>query len=169
MIEVARKRVLEKNLQGQVFVDKMAAEQLTYADGFADLVFGHSILHHTGLAATRQEVHRILNPGGRAVFLEPLDHNPLIRLFRWLTPSRRTPTEKPLRFEDVYFFAEPFSTFNHKEFYLTALVAFAFLPLRSEKMFRLLLNVLGRLDKALLTRWPKLGKYAWVTVMELIK
>ena len=66
-------------------------------------------------------------------------------------------------------FAEPFSTFNHKEFYLTALAAFAFLPLRSKKVFRLMLNVLGQLDKTLLTRWPKLGKYAWVIVMEFIK
>ena len=169
MVKATHKKALERNLQEQVFADKMAAEQLTYSDGFADLVFGHSILHHTDLALTRQEIHRILKPGGRAVFLEPLDHNPLIRLFRWLTPSRRTPTEKPLRFEDVYFFAEPFSTFNHREFYLTALAAFAFLPLQSEKVFRLLLHAFGRLDKSLLARWPKLGKYAWVTVMEFIK
>lgn len=168
-VEVARKSVRGFGLQGQVLIGKMAAERLSYMDNFADLVFGHSILHHTDLALTRREVQRILKPGGRAVFLEPLAHNPLLRAFRRLTPSRRTPTEKPLRFEDVLFFAQPFSIFQHREFYLLALAAFALVPLRNRRLFQAALDTLGRADDALLARWPGLGKYAWVVVLELVK
>jgi SAM-dependent methyltransferase len=168
-VEVARKGAQEAGLQGQVLIGKMAAERLSYMDSMADLVFGHSILHHTDLALTRREVHRILKPGGRAVFLEPLAHNPLLRAFRRLTPSRRTPMEKPLRFEDVLFFAQPFPFFRHREFYLLALAAFVLVPLRSRKLLQVALDTLGRADDALLARWPGLGKYAWVVVMEMIK
>jgi len=169
MLEATRRLAQENGVLARVNVVKMAAEDLAYPSGFADLVFGHSILHHTDLALTRQEVHRILRPGGRAVFLEPLGHHPLIRVFRWLTPSRRTPTEKPLRFEDALFFAEPFSSFCHREFYLVTPAAFAFLPFGSRKLFRAVLDILGRADNAVLARWPGLGKYAWVIVMGLVK
>jgi SAM-dependent methyltransferase len=169
MVERARKNILDANLQRQVFINHMAAEHLAYPDGFADLVYGHSILHHTDLALTRAEVHRILRPHGRAVFLEPLAHNPFLRFFRRLTSSRRTATERPLRFADARFFSEPFASFDHREFYLLALSAFACVPLRSKRCFAALLRILGRADEALLTMRPGLGRYAWVTVMELVK
>jgi SAM-dependent methyltransferase len=167
-VQTARRNVSEGNLPGRVFVDKMAAEQLAYPDEFADLAFGHSILHHTDLALTRHQVYRILKPGGKAVFIEPLGHNPLIRAFRALTPSRRTPTERPLRFEDVLFLAEPFSSFCHSEFYLVTLAAFL-LPLRSRKLLRVVWDSLGRVDNILLAHWHGLRKHAWVIVMELVK
>lgn len=169
MARVTYKRVSEKNLENRVFVAQMAAEQLAFPEGFADLLFGHSILHHTDLPLTRKEVHRVLKSGGRAVFLEPLNHNPLIRVFRHITPSRRTPTEKPLRFEDVIYFIEPFSRSHYKFYYLTALAAFVFLPLRSKKLFQAILRFLERIDNALLARWPHLGRYAWVIVLEVTK
>jgi len=169
MIEMTKQNAMNVGLENRVFAEKMPAEQLAYPDKFVDLVFGHSILHHTDLALTRREIHRILKPGGRAVFLEPLDHNPFIRLFRQLTPSRRTPTEQPLRFEDVFFFSQLFSSFHHREFYLVALMAFPLLPLGKEKLFQFSLENLGHLDDILLSRWPSLGKYAWVIVMELTK
>ncbi len=168
-VQTAQRNALENSLQNQVIVGQMAAEQLAYPDGFADLVFGHSILHHTDLALTRDQVYRILKPGGRAVFLEPLDHNPFVRVFRRLTPSRRTPTERPLRFEDVIFFGEPFSSVCHSEFYLIALAAFVLLPLQSAKLFQAVLNRLARIDRVLLARWPVLGRYTWVVVVRLVK
>lgn len=168
-VQIACQSVREAGLQSQVLVGRMAAERLACADHSADLVFGHSILHHTDLALVREEVHRILKPRGRAVFLEPLAHNPLLRVFRRLTPSRRTPTEKPLRFEDVFFFAQPFSSFRHREFYLLGLAALALVPLRSKRLFQIVLDTLARVDDALLARQPGLGKYAWVVVLEVVK
>ncbi|MGA9351513.1 MAG: hypothetical protein WBW48_22260 [Anaerolineae bacterium] len=135
-----------------------------------DVVFGHTILHHLELTVARDEIYHVLKGGrGYGVFLEPLNHNPAINLFRRLTPWRRTPTEEPLLFEYLFSFAEPFTQLTHREFYLTALGAFAFLPFRSRRLFQEILNSLVQLDNILLARWPGLGKYAWVVVMKLTK
>ncbi|MEM2002942.1 MAG: hypothetical protein QXT77_09880, partial [Candidatus Methanomethylicaceae archaeon] len=117
----------------------------------------------------RTHVYRVLKQGGKGVFLEPLGHNPLINLFRKLTPQRRTPTEKPLKIDDVVFFAEPFSALRYREFYLLALAAFALLPLKSRGILQRTLNQLSRLDDGLFTRWPTLGRYGWVIVFEVLK
>jgi SAM-dependent methyltransferase len=59
-------------------------------------------LHHVDVAAAAREVHRLLRPGGRAVFFENQDRNPLLRLARrGLWGSRRlnwvgTEDERPL-------------------------------------------------------------------------
>jgi SAM-dependent methyltransferase len=142
---------------------------LCFADETFDLVFGHSILHHTDLTITRGQLHRVLRTGGRAVFVEPLGHNPLINLFRRLTPTRRTPSETPLRFEDVSFLAGSFSRSSHREFHLAALAAFALVPCGSRRLFRAALGALGRVDRALLRSESGLGRFAWATVVELIK
>jgi ubiquinone/menaquinone biosynthesis C-methylase UbiE len=169
MVDTTLRRVGGAGLGGRVHAQQMSAEHLAYADASFDLVFGHSVLHHTDLAITRAEVRRVLRPGGRAVFLEPLGHNPLLAAFRALTPGRRTPTERPLSDEDMRFFAEPFASMRHREFYLLALAAFPLWPLGSRVLFQAALAPLTRLDDALLARRPGLGRYAWVTVVELTR
>lgn len=169
MVEKARQKVEEKGLDDRVKVFQMSAEELRFPDESFDLVFGHSILHHTQLDLTRAQVHRVLRRGGKGVFLEPLGHNVLLNLFRKLTPQRRTPTEKPLRIHDVAFFAEPFAVWRSREFYLLALATVALLPFRAQGTFERALNWLTSLDEHLLTRWFRLRRYAWVTVFEVTK
>jgi len=168
MVQAARMAIAAKGLHDRVQVLTMNAEELLFPDEAFDFVFGHSILHHTDLKLTRAQVYRVLKRGGKGVFLEPLNHNPFINLFRKLTPSRRTPTEKPLRMQDLFFFAEPFSAFDHREFYMVALIALIFLPL-SKQAFQKTLDFLSIIDDNLLSRWPALSRYAWVTVFEVVK
>lgn len=169
MADVTNRRAEEAGLQARISASCMSAEHVGFPDQTFDLVFGHSVLHHTDLMISRREIHRILKPGGRAIFLEPLAHNPLIAFFRWMTPWRRTPTERPLRFADIAIFAEPFARVQHHEFYLLSLLAFAVLPLGSRRLFQVLLDRLSDCDRSLLDRWPVLGRYAWVTVIELAR
>lgn len=75
---------------------QMDAEQLGYRSGSFDLVCGSGILHHLDMERSLAEVQRVLEPGGIAVFYEPLGTNPIINLYRRLTPSMRTPDEHPL-------------------------------------------------------------------------
>ncbi|MEM2001675.1 MAG: class I SAM-dependent methyltransferase [Candidatus Methanomethylicaceae archaeon] len=124
MVREARRRVKITGLEDRVTVMEMSAEELGFADEFFDVVFGHSVLHHTDLASTRQQVYRVLRRGGKGVFVEPLAHNPVINLFRRLTPGRRTTTEYPLTWDQLQFFAQPFSTL----IYLLALAAFVTAP-----------------------------------------
>jgi ubiquinone/menaquinone biosynthesis C-methylase UbiE len=64
----------------------MNAEATTFPDNSFDLICGSSILHHLNLDKACAEIRRILRPDGGAVFIEPLGHNPLINMFRKLTP-----------------------------------------------------------------------------------
>lgn len=89
MVEVARRRVKVAGLEDRVTVMEMSAEGLEFADETFDVVFGHSVLHHTDLGSTRYQVYRVLRRGGKGVFVEPLAHNPALKLFRRLTPGRR--------------------------------------------------------------------------------
>lgn len=167
MVAATRRRAIDAGVGDRVATQQMSAESLGFVDATFDYVFGHSVLHHTDLAATRREVHRVLKPGGRAVFLEPLDHNPLLNLFRRLTPWRRTPTEKPLSLTELRFFAEPFPYSSHREFYLLALGAFAFVPLGQRALFQRTLHLLNGADQRIFRLAPALRRYAWVTVLEL--
>lgn len=80
------------------------AEQLPFPDESFDAVWGNAILHHLDLAKAGRELHRVLRPGGVAVFCEPWGGNPLLECARRRLPYRgkdRTPDERPLRREDL--------------------------------------------------------------------
>lgn len=66
-----------------------------------DLVIGRGIIHHLDLKVSLLEINRVLKKGGTASFLEPLDANPLLKIFRFLTPFARTPDEKPITKNDL--------------------------------------------------------------------
>jgi len=168
-VKATQRLALENDLKEKIMVERMAAETLNYDSNSMDLIFGTGILHHTDLNLAKKEIHRVLKEGGRAIFLEPLDHNPFINFFRFLTPQKRTPTEKPLSFRDIKNLREDFSQVNHREFYLFSLLAILFIPLRSKKLFETILKKLIVVDNFLCHYFPFLKKYCWITVIELIK
>jgi ubiquinone/menaquinone biosynthesis C-methylase UbiE len=84
-----------------VSLQVMDAHELGFKDNSFDLVIGRGILHHLELAAALAEIRRVLRIGGLAVFLEPLGQNPLLRIFRALTPQARTIDERPLTRSDL--------------------------------------------------------------------
>src|SRR5262249_21826233 len=67
-------------------------------------VWGTAVLHRLGLDMAARELHRVLRPGGVAVFCEPWGENPLLEWARRRLPypgKGRTPGERPLRLRDV--------------------------------------------------------------------
>jgi SAM-dependent methyltransferase len=79
----------------------MDAHHLDYAAGTFDYVIGRGILHHLDVRVARHSLHRVLKTGGRMLFAEPLAGNPMLKLFRRLTPRARTKDERPFTGKDL--------------------------------------------------------------------
>ena len=163
----AAKAGFSKNVSPEV----MDCMSLRYNDHTFDLVYGRAILHHLDLDRALHEIHRVLKPGGRAVFLEPLGSNPIINLFRSLTPSRRTEDEHPFTKAD-------FSKINHSEFlnidyhYYNLSVNLGIFTATIFKIVQLdkrHYRFLKKMDSLLLEYLPFLRQFCWNTIITLKK
>ena len=79
----------------------MDAHNLEFSDESFDFVFGAAILHHLNMVTALNEIHRVLKPNGKILFVEPLDMNPVGKIVRSLTKKARTVAEQPLRVCDM--------------------------------------------------------------------
>lgn len=143
---------------------QMDAEHLAFDDGVFDLVCGSAILHHLRLEPALSEIARVLAPGGRAVFLEPLGHNPLINGYRRLTPSLRTDDERPLRVADLELCRRYFDDVHVEHFDLLALTA---VPFRQRARAGALLVRLHQVDDALFRRSALARRWSWMVLLSL--
>jgi glycosyltransferase involved in cell wall biosynthesis/ubiquinone/menaquinone biosynthesis C-methylase UbiE len=170
MIKTLKYKTQQENLEERITAKEMAAESLEYPDESVDGIIGLGILHHVNLDSAIPEVYRVLKPGGKAVFREPLDGNPIINLFRYLTPKRRTPTEKPLSFSDIKKFEKfNFKEVKHAEFYLFALLSFALIGFKNRKLYNLAFTALNKIDSVIFKIFPWVRKYTWITIIEVTK
>ena len=142
----------------------MNAEALEFDAASFDVVCGNGILHHLDLERSFAEVARVLRPNGAAIFSEPLGHNPLINLYRRLTPTQRTEDEHPLRMRDVDLAQRYFRQVDAWFFHLLVLLA---LPLRRTFAFERVQGALDTLDRAILRSASPLRRYAWIVVLRL--
>jgi 2-polyprenyl-3-methyl-5-hydroxy-6-metoxy-1,4-benzoquinol methylase len=121
-IDIARKSAASQELTNYEFT-VMDAENMSFSDNEFDVVFGRGILHHLDLSRCFPEIARVLRPGGKAIFNEPLGHNPALNLFRKMTPHLRTPDEHPLLMSDLRFAQTRFRSVDYEFFGLTTLLA----------------------------------------------
>jgi len=165
-IDMATRRSADLGLGDRMRFLVMDAEQLDFDDASFDLVCGSAILHHLDLRRAYAEIARVLRPGGYGVFVEALGHNPLINLYRRVTPELRTVDEHPLRVSDLELAKRYFSDASFAYFHLTSLVA---LPLRRQRAFPAVASALERADQALFSGIPYLRRYAWMAVLRLAR
>jgi SAM-dependent methyltransferase len=167
LLELAAARVQADGHADAVTFLCASAHSIPLPDASVDIVLGDAILHHLDLALVRAEVLRVLRPGGRAVFKEPIRESRLLRAVRPLIPYRQadvSPYERPLFRSEVDTFGQPFRRGRQREFRLP------FVPFT--RLFRLspkLEDDVRALDARLLAKHRWLRTYATVTVFELIK
>jgi SAM-dependent methyltransferase len=162
-IEQAAARARKERLRGCDF-RVMNAEALAFPDGAFDLICGTGILHHLDLDRAGAEIARTLKPSGAAIFVEPLGHNPIINLYRRLTPRLRTDDEHPLKVGDLRALERRFGRVEARFFHLSSLLA---VPLHRRPGFALALAGLEALDRALFRLVPPLQRFAWMVVLAL--
>lgn len=163
-VGLAQARAAAEEARARAAYSVMDAERLAFPDETFDTVCGSSILHHLDLERAYPEIARVLKPGGAAVFLEPLGHNPAINLYRRVTPELRTTDEHPLRDADLRSARAYFDDVRVRFFHLVALAA---VPLRYAPGFHLLLRALDGIDRALFAAFPPSRRWAWRAVIEM--
>jgi len=142
----------------------MDAEALDLPARSFGLVCGTSILHHLDVDRGYREIARVLAPSGRAIFLEPLGHNPVFNAYRRLTPSARTQDEHPLRMVDLEAARAHFGGLALEHFGLVSPLAAA---LHGSRAFDRPARALRRIDQRLFTLMPPLRSWSWMVVIVL--
>lgn len=163
-IEQSEQLAAEAGVADRCSFQVMDAEHLTFPDASFDLVCGMAILHHLDLASSYSQLARVLRPGGRALFLEPLGHNPAINWYRDRTPELRTPDEAPLTIADMHLAEKWFGKVDVTFFELATLAA---IPLASLPGFDATVGALGALDRLLFKAVPALRKHAWFAILDM--
>ena len=160
-IEIAKAEGARQGVEAEFVVRD--AEATGFPDGSFDLIVGGAILHHLDLDRAYAEIARLLAPGGRAVFIEPLGHNALINLYRKMTPEQRTLDEHPLLRSDL---AHARRAFAHVNVWYYHMMGIGAAPFAKTPLFKPVLAALSALDRALLSI-PAIQPYAWIAVLEL--
>ena len=123
-ISDAKKRAIDKNLNINYSVDN--CEKTKFEDNSFDIVYGTGILHHLQINKCIDEINRILKSNGKLVFIEPLGTNPLINLYRKLTPNSRSVDEHPLLENDFKYISSKFTEVKIKYYGFLTLIFFLF-------------------------------------------
>jgi ubiquinone/menaquinone biosynthesis C-methylase UbiE len=167
LIRLAQRRMEVNGRAGAAQFIVASAHDLPFPDDSIDIVFGIAILHHLDLNLVSKEVHRVLRPGGRAVFQEPVRNSRLIRFVRSLIPYRApdiSPYERPLTDDELRAFSARFSSTRLRPFLLPHVQLASVLPVIKDQI-----HPLYNSDGALLRALPALQHFAGIRVIEVTK
>ena len=123
MVDVALKLAAANQVQveGKV-VNAMAID---FPDNTFDIVYASNLLHHIpDPRLAIQEMYRVLKPGGKACFWDPLKHNPVINVYRRMATEVRTEDETPLDITIIDFVRSRFAATHYDTFWLATLWIF---------------------------------------------
>jgi len=163
-IEMARRRARLHRVDDAIEFVVAAGEQLPLTTDRFDAVVGKAVLHHLDVGRAAPELQRVLRPGGRAAFAEPLGTNPAIGFARDHLPyPGKNPrgADVPLDYDAIRAWEAPFSLAHHREVQLLSMVERA---TGSRPLPRL-----RRADDWLLQRVPALRPLCRYVVLTMVK
>ncbi len=138
-IDKAKKKAKELNIDIDYRVDN--CEKTSLDQNSFDIVYGTGILHHLEIDKCLDEIHRVLKSKGNLLFIEPLGTNPIINLYRKLTPNARSKDEHPLIKKDFDYIEKKFSDIKIRYYGFLTLIFFPFYKTpKNSKLFKLLVS-----------------------------
>jgi len=162
LIRLAKRLVDQAALQTDLRVGSAYATGLP--DESIDVICCMSLIHHLDIPRARDEMQRILKPGGYIVLKEPVRFSSTYTRLRTLLPSKGEVSEyeHPLTEQELATMTKPFRV-EGKRFFRLAIISLA------NRVHPLISQSLGKTDYRLLMRYPALQRYATVVAMRLIK
>lgn len=168
LIRKANELKAKHGLADSISFHEMPAENLTFPDAYFDIIAGSAMLHHTELEAALKNIARVLKPGGRAIFIEPMNQNLLLKIWRALTPWRRSSTERALTAAELRLIKDVFPNVRFHFFDFSTIISHGLLTIAPKsKILLSLKRLLDRADSVILNAAPWLGRWCAVVVMEL--
>ena len=167
LIDVARQRLRVHGITSGVDFIVGSAHNVPLPDESVDVVIGIAILHHLDLALAAAEVKRLLKRAGVAIFQEPVRNSRVLKIARNLVPYTSpdvSPFERPLTDKELINFGAGCSSYRSRPFTLPTSSLINVLPL-----VRRYAQASLRWDAALLGKFPRLGHYSTVKVIQLVK
>ena len=162
-VDVARKRARMVGVEDRITFAIAPGEYLPFDDASFDIAFGKAVLHHLEPEAGARELARILKPGGRAAFSEPLGTNPVVQFVRDHVPyphKHDRGADIPLRRQDIDAWMAPFESAELHGVQLFSMV-------ERGLGFGKKIPPLRELDRMLLKRWPGLWPMCRYAVLTL--
>lgn len=80
--ELEKARFLAKENDADIEFTNQRFEEINYPDSSFDLAFGSCVIHHVEVDKAGQQLGRVLKPGGRGIFIENSNRNPLLMFAR---------------------------------------------------------------------------------------
>lgn len=167
LVRLARERLERHGMADKARCLVASAHELPLREESVDVVLGAAILHHLDLDTAVRETRRVLRPGGRAIFQEPVRSSRLLRIVRRLIPYRQrdvSPFERPLTGAEVSRLARLFSRARIRAFGLPHVRIAEVIRCSDARLRRAY-----QLDRRALDRFPRLATYAAIRVIELEK
>lgn len=160
-IENARKFAKEEGVSDNTYFVQGDCENTGLPKECIDVCICSGMLHHLDLNYAFCELRRILKTGGVILSIEALDYNPLIKIYRNITPQMRTEWEKThiLSYKDINFAERFFDVKEIKHWHLFS-IAGVYIPFA--------LPFLNIIDSFIL-KLPLLKMMSWMFSFELHK
>ncbi|MEJ2264412.1 MAG: methyltransferase domain-containing protein [Anaerolineales bacterium] len=162
---VTQSRAIRNDLATEIDLSVAVGESLPYAEESFNVVFGRAILHHLHVGLGWGELHRVLKPGGKAAFVEPMGMNPVLNFVRDHVPyPLKNPrgADHPLDYQDIHDWGKAFSKFRFREIQL-------FSMFERGLGFNRPIPFLRKLDEVVLKYLPFLRRYCRYVVLYMIK
>jgi SAM-dependent methyltransferase len=167
-LQRVRQLLREQYPEANVHFAQANAEELPFAAHSFRVIYGKAILHHLDLEFSARQITKLLKPGGRASFAEPMAHHPLIWMGRQLTPAMRTQDEHPLTAVELDQFARRFEQAEVIDFFFLTPISYIFriFP-RGEQLFIHLHRAMQKIDGRLFQLSALIRRFAWYKVVNL--
>jgi len=162
-IQKAKDKIKGFENKVELMVDN--CEKTKFSDNKFDIVYGSGILHHLDLSKCLKEIYRILKPSGFLLFIEPLGTNPIINLYRKLTPNSRSKDERPLNVKDFDLMSKNFKNIKLKYYGFLTLI---FLPFYRQPDNSVIYKFLQSIDQFLF-KFNIFKKLAWSVLISAEK
>lgn len=172
-IHLARERARLDGVENRCQFKATPIQQLTLAGRRFDCVLADAVLHHLipDLSSILADLRQALRPGGRAIFVEPVNLSPALRKFRLHLPVKveGSPGERPLEAPEIELIRAAFPRTEIDYFDLFGRLG-RFLPgdsyERNSLPIRFIHDSLRAVDWLLLHRFRLLRSFASVLVIQ---